>query len=367
MRTLFQHLRLDLRLGFLQLFLSFVAALPGCFGAEVDFRTELHHFSGATMGTSYSVRVVENAPVSTARLELKLLQAKVDQRLGEINRLMSTYDTESELSRFNQHQGKGWFSVSRETAHVVEFALKVASETGGAFDPTVGPVVNLWGFGPDKNQELPPTEANLAAARLLIGYTKLAVRADPPALRKSHPGLYVDLSAIAKGFAVDEISKLLSKLGFVSSMVEIGGEVRTQGSKPGNSPWRIGVEKPDAKGRSLLEVFRLHDAALATSGDYRNFFEHKGIRYSHTIDPTTARPVQHQLATVSVLAETCLEADALATALLVLGDRDGYAWCLEHGVAALFLIRNDHKVVRRATPQFEKMIAKNKQHQERKP
>jgi len=345
---------------FLRLFVFFVALLPGCLGAEVDSRTELRDFSGATMGTRYSVRVVGEAPVFTARLALDLIQEKVDQRLGEINHLMSTYDPESELSRFNRYKGDDWFAVSAETAHVVEFALKVAVDTRGAFDPTVGPVVNLWGFGPGKDRVLPPAEAEIAAARLLVGYAKLAVRVDPPALLKLQADLYVDLSAIAKGFAVDEISKLLVELGYVNSMVEIGGEVRTRGSKADESPWRIGVEKPDSRGRSLQKVYPLHDAALATSGDYRNFFEYQGVRYSHTIDPATGQPVQHQLATVSVLANSCLEADALATALLVMGDRQGYNWCIEHDVAALFLIRDGTDVVQRTTPRFEELTAENK-------
>jgi len=329
--------------------------LPGCLGAKNGSRSEVHHFSGATMGTSYSVRVVEQSSPSSAPLDLDSIQEKVDRRLGEINRQMSTYDAESELSRFNNHEGKDWFTVSKETAHVVAFALQVAEDTGGAFDPTVGPAVNLWGFGPGKDRVLPPPEAELAVVRLRIGYAKLSVRTNPSALRKSQSDLLVDLSAIAKGFAVDEISALLDELGFASSMVEIGGEVRTRGNKPDDSPWRIGVEKPDSGGRSLQKVYPLHDGALATSGDYRNFFEREGIRYSHTIDPTTARPVQHQLATVSVLAENCMKADALATALLVMGDAVGYDWCVEQKVAALFLVRDGSTVVERTTPRFEEL------------
>ena len=351
MRTTHRHLPSNY--GRLLIFFAILAS--GCDTAKTEIRKELRHFSGATMGTSYSVRVVVDASSDSSSFDLESVKQKVDQRLREINRMMSTYDPKSELSRFNQSQSADWFPVSNETAQVVAFALKVAADSQGAFDPTVGPAVNLWGFGPGKNRELPPSEAEIAAALKQIGYTKLQARKNPPALKKSQSDLYVDLSAIAKGFGVDDISRLLEKLGFPNSMVEIGGEVRTRGSKPGNAPWRIGVEKPDTQGRKLQEIFELHDSALATSGDYRNFFERAGVRYSHTINPATARPVQHHLATVSVMAEECLEADALATTLLVMGDRVGYDWSVKRNIAALFLVREGDQLTRRATPRFEEL------------
>jgi len=338
-----------------------LAALLGCQNAEVEPQRKLHKFFGATMGTSYSVRIVAESRDEDDPLDLEAVQKQVDQRLAEINRMMSTYDAESELSRFNSYAGSDWFAVSLETAQVVEFALQVAVDTDGAFDPTVGPVVNLWGFGPEKRKELPPSAEEIAAALTRVGHAKLTVRLDPPALRKSQADLYVDLSAVAKGFGVDDISRLLVELGFESSMVEIGGEVRTRGSKPESAAWRIGVEKPDSAGRSLQEIYQLHDGAMATSGDYRNFFEREGIRYSHTIDPATARPVLHQLATVSVLAGNCMQADALATALLVMGDATGYDWCVEREVAALFLIRDGSKVEERVTPRFKELTAGKKE------
>ena len=313
------------------------------------------------MGTRYSVRIVDESGTHDAPLKLAAIQDHVESRLNDINRQMSTYDPQSELSRFNSYRGNDWFAVSPATAHVVEFALQLAVDSGGAFDPTVGPLVNLWGFGPKKRKESPPSEEEIAAARALVGYTNLAVRTDPPALRKLHADLYVDLSAIAKGFAVDEISQLLEELGITSSMVEIGGEVHTRGSRPGGLPWRIGVEQPDLRARKLRKVYQLYDAAIATSGDYRNFFEYEGVRFSHTIDPATGQPVRHQLATVAVLADSCLEADALATALLVMGDHQGYDWCVEREVAALFLVREGTDVVQRATPRFQARTAGKKQ------
>jgi len=330
----------------------FVAMMMvGFFTPLTMYRAEVRDFSGATMGTRYTVRIVDDSWAIGEPLEIAGIQKRIDQRLGEINRMMSTYDPESELSRFNQSTDSDWFSVSQETTKVVAFALEVAKKTDGSLDPTVGPLVNLWGFGPDKSRSV-PTDDELAAALENVGYQQLEARNEPPALRKTNPKLYVDLSAIAKGFAVDDISDLLSQAGFDRTMVEIGGEVRTRGTRPDGSAWRIGVEKPDRHGSSLQTILELKGGALASSGDYRNFFMRAGIRYSHTIDPKTGSPVQHQLATVSVRTKTCLEADALATALLVMGEDRGYDWCVEHKVAALFLIRDEDKIIEKSTPKF---------------
>ncbi|QEG35465.1 FAD:protein FMN transferase [Bythopirellula goksoeyrii] len=323
---------------------------------KVGSGAKLESFSGPTMGTRYSVSIV------FPDLEVKAdkLQKAVDDLLTEINRQMSTYDPDSELSRFNQYEGVDWFDVSPETAKVVRYALQVAEDSGGAFDPTVGPAVNLWGFGPDGRRRKPPNDEAIEAALARIGYHHVEARLDPPALRKSNPNVYLDLSAVAKGYAVDAVTELLAEQGIESSMVEIGGEVRTQGEKPGDIPWKIGIEQPDESGRAIREVLELEDAALATSGDYRNYFEQDGVRYSHTIDPTTGRPVQHQVATVSVVADTCMEADALATALLVMGEEKGYDWCVEHDVAAMFLIRKaNDQIGQQATSAFVERVGLN--------
>ncbi|WP_231936515.1 FAD:protein FMN transferase [Bythopirellula polymerisocia] len=311
------------------------------------------NFSGPTMGTRYSISVV----LPSKDLDLNTLQKAVDNRLTAINRMMSTYDPESELSLFNQSDGDDWFSVSQETAEVVTYALQVAEDSRGAFDPTVGPAVNLWGFGPDGRRSKSPSDEEINATLKRIGYRHVEARLAPPALRKVIPGIYLDLSAVAKGYAVDAVTELLIEEGIGSSMVEIGGEVRTQGHKPGDIPWKIGIEQPDETGRTVREVLELEDSALATSGDYRNFFEQNGIRYSHTINPATGRPVQHQVATVSVVADTCMEADALATTLLVMGEESGYDWCEDHDVAALFLIRGkDDQIEERASSGFPHRI-----------
>ena len=307
------------------------------------------------MGTRYEVRLAAGDEQSVWPPG-EQVQLRVDERLAEINRRMSTYDPESELSRFNRLNSSEWFGVSAETVKVVALALEIAERSSGAFDPTIGPVVNLWGFGPEKHREKLPSDEAVVEALGRVGYKQISVRREPPAIKKAKPDLYLDLSGIAKGYASDAISSLLLELGYENTMVEIGGEVRARGVKADGSAWRIGVEQPDNRGRGLQVVAHLIDAGMASSGDYRNFFEHEGIRYSHTIDPTTGRPVTHSLAAVSVVAASCMEADALATALLVMGDQKGYDWCQEQEVAAMFLARRGEKIVQLATPRFQQHL-----------
>ena len=322
---------------------------------EPSYESGVVSFTGQTMGTRYKVSLAAKAPSSQWPTDTNHVRRLVNQKLDEINRQMSTYDPESEISRFNQSESNEWFPVSDETAFVVAFALEIGARTEGAFDPTIGPVVNVWGFGPGQQKEVVPSEQAILKALARIGYQKLEVRKDPPALRKSNPGIYLDLSAIAKGYAVDQVTELLKAQGFGGTLVEIGGEVRTTGSKPDLSPWRIAIEKSEHSPQPFQQVLELSDAALATSGDYYNFFVKDGIRYSHSIDPQTGRPVHHALAVVSVQADTCMEADALATALLVMGTDRGYDWCIQHAVAGLFQYRHRLAIDTRSTPRFRQL------------
>ena len=318
-------------------------------------------FSGQTMGTFYKVRLAAQAPSSQWPPDTSAVRQQVRSRLAEINRLMSTYDSQSELSRFNASDSEGWFPVASETARVVAFALEIAELSDGAFDPTVGPAVNLWGFGPNKRRGKLPTDDAISQALERVGYQNISVRSEPPSLRKMNPDAYLDLSAIAKGYAVDQVAELLEAQGFGAAMVEIGGEVRTFGTKPNDIPWRIAIEKPrvpkipPGTSEPFQQILELRKAAIATSGDYHNYFERDGVRYSHTIDPQTGRPVQHQLAVVTVHAETCMEADALATALLVMGVEPGYDWSEQHQVAALFQLRQGQEITTRATHRFKQL------------
>lgn len=330
------------------------AACAGCFQSVGGKSGSLQ---GQTMGTVYAVRYF--APVEFEPSPEELQQA-IDDRLALVNKRMSTYDPESELSRFNASESTDWFAVSVETASVVESALELADSSGGTYDPTVGPLVNLWGFGPGKRRDAPPSEEEIKAAKASTGYCKVDARLDPPALRKDDPGVYVDLSSIAKGHGVDAVAEVLDGLGCSQYLVEIGGEVRSKGTKPGGKPWRIGVEKAagarSASGRPLQRVVELVDRSMATSGDYRNFFEYEGQRFSHTISPARGKPVSHDLATVTVTADRCRDADAVATALLVMGPERGYDWAAERGVAALFVSRSAaDELTERTTPAWDQL------------
>ena len=308
--------------------------------------TGAYRFSGPTMGTTYRVTLAED-PGEAVRGELA---AGIESTLVRINGRMSTYDPESELSRFNAHAGTDWYPVSNETLGVIRAAQEISALTGGAFDITVGPLVDLWGFV--QPPELPPPDQRIADLLDRVGYGLLEVRDDPPAIRKRVPELQVDLSAIAKGYAVDAIAGLLGDAGISDYLVEIGGEIQASGANSAGQPWRIAIEKPLSEQRAAQRVIGLHDLGLATSGDYRNYFEVEGQRYSHTIDPRTGRPVRHQVASVSVLDRSAMRADALATALLAMGT-DGFAFATDHAIAALVIERSaDGQFRERSTPGF---------------
>jgi thiamine biosynthesis lipoprotein len=225
---------------------------------------------------------------------------------------------------------------------LVRQAAIISGRTNGAYDVTVGPLVNLWGFGRSGRRDAPPSSDEIEALLPRIGYDKLEAQTQPPALRKAAADLEVDLSSIAKGWGVDQLADLLEREGIRNYLVEIGGELRAAGSKSPGQPWRIAVERPIAGQRSVQRVVNLTDVAMATSGDYRNFFEQGGQRYSHTIDPRSGLTVQHRLASVTVFASTCAEADGWATALMALGDRLAPAVADRHGIEALFIVRDDH-------------------------
>lgn len=337
-----------------------LCSFAGCAKGVAVEEEPVWTFSGPTMGTRYTVSVVGGTEENAERLK-KLVEGS----LVELNRQMSTYDPQSELSRFNASESDDWFSVSPETTSVTASALELAEATGGKFDPTIGPVANLWGFGPGKKRDKPPTDEEIAAAKESVGYALLEARLDPPALRKRKPSVYVELSAIAAGHGADVLAEILQAEGVENFMIDVGGELRAQGLKPGGKAWRIGIERADAgrpgsSTRPLQQVIELRDKSLATSGDYRNFFEVDGQRYSHVIDPLTGRPVTHDLATVTVLAETSRDADALGTALLVLGPTEGYDWAVEHDVAALMVSRTpDDKLVERTTPAWDAEFSSN--------
>ncbi len=333
--------------------LSYAAVLGiGCLaGTVLSAEPTMLVARGETMGTSYSVKIYD--PPDSLSNDWQIL---LDKELRQITDQMSTYIDSSEISRFNASESLEWFTVSEGFAQVVTKAAEISELSGGAFDITVMPLVKAWSFGPAKKRQRPPAEDEIEAARKLVGYTNIEARLDPPSLRKRLPGVTIDLNAIAPGYGVDRLVAILEAMGAKNLFVEIGGEVRVTGDKSGQ-PWTVGIQQPDVEGEVVAVAYPLRDRSIATSGDYRSFFEFEGKRYSHTIDPATGRPVTHALASVTVLADDCMTADAIATALSVLGDKQGFEFAQRLNLDALLMVRRtDGAIQTTATGAFEPVI-----------
>ena len=305
------------------------------------------------MGTTYTVKVAPGASPSLAT-RIAELEGRVRQALDEVDRLMSTFRPDSELSRFNRAPANVPVALSPDTIEVFSLALEVHRESGGAFDVTVGPLVEAWGFGPERHRRPPAADA-LQELRDRVGSHLLQLDPAAGTLTKIREGVECDLSAVAKGYAADRVATALAAAGVDRYMVELGGEVRVHGLNRNDRPWQIGVERPLPGQRGVQRILPLTEGGLATSGDYRNFYEIGGRRYSHALDPRTGAPVTHSLASVSVLAADCATADAWATALLVLGPDEGYRLAEERNIRAFFLVHdNDTGVVVLATTALER-------------
>ncbi|MDQ1349760.1 MAG: FAD:protein transferase [Acidobacteriota bacterium] len=331
-----------------------------CSDREQDAANLLIEIPGFTMGTTYKVKVVKNSQWKENEIDkiTKTLSAGITDRLDTVNQQMSMWREDSEISRFNRCRETGWFEISTDTARVIAEALETSKKSAGAFDITVGPLVNLWGFGPAKEKREIPGEAQIKEALAKTGYQKLAVRLSPPAVKKDDPEIYCDLSAIAKGFGVDKVAEYLETQGIANYLVEIGGEVRARGMSPKGTPWRVAIASPDGSA-DYQKVLFLENASMATSGDYHNYFEKDGVRYSHTIDPGTGRPVTHKLASVSVVHASCTTADAMATAIDVLGPGKGYELALKEDLPVFLVVREKDTFVEKMTPRFQ-ALANNK-------
>jgi len=305
---------------------------------------------GPTMGTRYRVTV----PAAARVRDEDALGAELRAVLDGVDGRMSTYRPDAELARFNAAASTAWFDVSDETREVVEQAVAVARGSGGAFDPTVGPLVDLWGFGPEARTGRPPAPAAVAARRRAVGVEHLETRGTPSQLRKHRPDVRLDLSGIAKGHALDRLAACLDARGLRAYLVDVGGELRARGERAPGAPWRVGIERPVPGATDLVATLALGDEALATSGDYRQFFDAGGRRYCHLIDPRRGAPVDHDLAAVTVVARDGAEADAWATALMVLGPDAGEARARARGLAALFVVRAAGAMVLRTTPELDR-------------
>lgn len=300
------------------------------------------------MGTTWSVTLRADDAEPAA------LQLGIQARLDTVVAQMSTWERDSDLSRFNAAPAGTRQLLPPELRKVMEAALALAADSDGAFDPTVGPLVNLWGFGPDGERKAPDAE-QLAAAISRVGWQRLQL--DATGVMTQPGNAYVDLSGIAKGYSVDQVTEFLSKQRVGAFLVEVGGELRSHGSKPDGTAWRIALEQPspgdfNPKNISAPVVIALDGMAMATSGDYRHFFDEDGQRYSHTIDPRSGRPVSHGLASVTVLHRECMHADALATALTVLGPEKGWQYARSHKLAVRLVWHDGSRFNSRMTPSF---------------
>lgn len=333
--------------------LMLVLVLCGCVKGSKG--NDLVVFSGSTMGTTYTVKVF-GFPDS---LDPKQIQNEIETLLEQINRSMSSYIPESELFHFNRSQGGSPFPVSRELLGVLTESLRISELTDGALDITVAPLVNLWGFGVGSQSATVPSDQKIKSLIKKTGYQKIEIRQSPPAISKKIPELMIDLSSIAKGYGVDRVSLLIESKGVTGYLVEIGGEIRTGGTKAGQTPWIVGIERPLAGQRSIQQVVAIGDHAMATSGDYRNYFEKDGKRYSHLIDPASGKPVKHRLASVSVIHASCMTADALATAFMVMGAERAYSLAQRENLAAYFLVRSSSGFDVKSTTAFQAFLVKN--------
>lgn len=305
-------------------------------GACAEPPPEPIRLTGATMGTRYNITWLSGR----GQPEPEAVHIGVEQVLEEVNASMSTWREDSEISRFNASEPGDWFPVSRGFADVFEMARAVNIASGGAYDVTVAPLVNLWGFGADPDMgDSVPEQAAIDAALARVGQDRIEFDPAVPALRKTGP-VELDFSSIAKGYGVDRVAGWLEGEGIHRYLVEIGGEIRVSGDNARGTSWRIAVEQPDSSIRAVAETVQLQDASIATSGDYRNFFEVEGVRYSHTIDPRTGTPVRHDLVSVSVIHTSATMADAWATALTVLGTEQALAMARKEELA-VYLISRD--------------------------
>lgn len=323
------------RIVLLQLVVAFLV-IGGTTGCQPAAELELHEFSGSTMGTTYSVKVAE----LPANLLPDVVADRIQQELDAVNQAMSTYRDDSELSRFNQLPANSAMVVSADTFAVLQKSLDIWRLSQGAFDVTVGPLVNLWGFGPMGRPDHVPDRTEQRAAWKRVGSDALVLELDKLQIRK-RKDLYVDLSAIAKGYGVDKVAQALESMGIRRYMVEVGGEIRVGGGKTATLPWRLAVEKPVPRLHDVQQVINAENLAIATSGDYRNYFEENGVRYSHTIDPRTGKPIQHKLVSATVIARECADADGWATAMMVLGPEQGMAVANAQNLAVYMLVMTD--------------------------
>jgi len=322
---------------------------------ETDVSTEkLSSFvySGNIMGTTFNIK----ASKPTENISDKELKIIIKTRLDEINQRMSTYVSNSELSLINQSKTQVKQKISPALLKVLTAAKEVNVNSGGAFDVTVAPLVDLWGFGPKASKSEAPKDNEIETLLAQIGDQYYSLGESD--ITKHKRNLSLDLSALAKGYAVDQAALVLEQQGIKNYLVEIGGELRLKGEKHNNKKWNVSIDKPTVNTKKLQKILSITDIAMATSGDYRNFFEENGVRFSHTIDPRTGRPITHKLASVTVFHESSMYADAWATAMMVLGSKKGFEVAKKEGLPVFFVIKSEEGFTELETPFFTELIRK---------
>lgn len=307
--------------------------------------------NGLTMGTIFSIHIVSDG----SKLNKIKLESEINKILIDINNLMSTWINDSEISKINKMPTHQWIPVSDDTLYVIDLAQSVSQKTNSAFDITVGPLIQLWGFGTNGEKPFVPDDKSIKKALLRAGNNNLLIDIKKRSIYKKAP-INIDLSAIAKGFAVDKIAEHLDKYNFSDYLVEVGGEIRLKGKKSGAKNWRIAIETPLSTVRKTHQIIEITNHAIATSGDYRNYFEKNGQRYSHTIDPFTGKPITHNLASVTVVSDTAAYADAIATALMVMGPEKGYEFCEKNEIAAYLIYKKNDGFKVYVTSKFKRFI-----------
>jgi thiamine biosynthesis lipoprotein len=325
----------------------FLYLAAGC-APPADPASEQVEFTGAIMGTTYHIKVAAamTDPESTGTAKA------IEDALKSVDQKMSTYKPDSEVSRLNASPAGVPVTLSDETFEVFEKGLQVNRESDGAFDITVGPLVNAWGFGPEGPAHSPGND-ELATLLALVGPDKISLNSETRTVTKAADGVYCDPASVAEGYAVDQVAELLQARGYGDYMVEVGGEVRTAGKNASGAPWKIAIEKPVDEGRVIQRVVGISGVSLSTSGNYRKFYIVDGRRVSHAINPKTGRPAEHSLASASVIHPNCALADAYSTAIMVLGEKDGLAFAEKLKLPVLLLIHGEHgDIIEQQTPEF---------------
>lgn len=323
---------------------ALAAALTGCL-----FQDKLETFAGPTMGSTYTVKYVAHADVPAR----EQLQREIETILADIDQQMSTYRSDSDIEVFNALPAGACKSMPAGILELVEAGQRLSDDSDGAFDLTVEPLLNLWGFGPQGRGEVVPTAEQIADTMQRVGQRHL--RIDGEQLCKD-AAVEVDFNSIAAGYAVDKVSASLEAAGVQSYLVEITGELRAEGRKPDGSAWRVAIEAPRDNERVAQRIIELDGLGVSTSGDYRNYFERDGKRYSHTLDPLSGAPIEHRLAAVTVVDKSTLRADGLSTLLMVLGPERGMAYATQRDIAAFFVIHEGQEFISKSTEAFDELF-----------